>query len=1005
MMVLDALNSGPTAEAISQIIDTIAEFLYYASDVLVKKDSFKELSAYLEKISPILKALKKGKVSDSEKFNHAIEILSREVRDAKQLAEECSKKNKVYLLMNCRTIIKRLQNSTSEISRAIGLLPLATQGLSNGIIEEIIKLCENMQAAEFKAAIAEEEILEKIESGIQEKNVDRSYANALLVLIADSVGITNEKSTMKKELEEFKSEIENARLRKDLAEAIQMDQIIALLERADAASSPREKERKYFDKRRSLGSQPLEPLQSFYCPITRDVMVDPVETSSGQTFERSAIEKWFADGNKLCPLTMVPLDTSVLRPNKTLKQSIEEWKDRNTMITIASMTEKIQSGDDEEVLHCLQKLHDLCEQKGQHREWVLLENYIPVLIRLLDAKNRDVRNNALVILCLLAKDSEDAKERIAKVDNAIESIVHSLGRRLGERKLAVALLLELSKYDLLRERIGKVQGCILLLVTMSSSDDNQSARDATELLEKLSYSDQNVIQMAKANYFKQLLQRLSTGSDEVKMLMATTLAEMELTDHNKESLFESGILAPLLHLVSHNDVQMKIVALKALQNLSSLKKNGLEMIRQGATRPLLNILFQHSIPSSSLWEHVAPIIMQLAASTMSQDAQTPVSLLEYDEDVFNLFSLITYNVPDVRQYTIQTFYALCQSPSASYIRTKLRECTAVQVLVKLFETENQKLRGSAVKLFSCLVEGCDEAIILENVNEKCIETLARILKSSSDEEEIVSTMGIICSLPENHQITQWLLDAGALVTIYNYIQEGKDKDLQRSKLVETSVSALCRFTVPTNLDWQKRAAEIGIITILVQLLESGTMLTKQRAALSLAQFSKSSQGLSRPLPKRKGLWCFSSSAAESGCLVHGGLCTVKTSFCLLEADAVVPLTKVLGESDPGACEASLDALLTLIEGERLHSGSRVLADANAIPLIIRFLGSPSPGLQDKSLHALERIFRLVEYKQQYGPSAQMPLVDLTQRGNGSIRSMAARILAHLNVLHDQSSYF
>lgn len=333
------------------------------------------------------------------------------------------------------------------------------------------------------------------------------------------------------------------------------------------------------------------------------------------------------------------------------------------------------------------------------------------------------------------------------------------------------------------------------------------------------------------------------------------------------------------------------------------------------------------------------------------------------------------------------------------------QCSAVQVLATLFENENLKLRASAVKLFSCLVEGCDEAIILENVNQKCIETLLGILKSSSDEEEIVSTMGIICCLPEIQQITQWLLDAGALPAIYNYIQEGKDKDIQKSKLVENSVGALCRFTVPTNLEWQKRAAETGIITVLVQLLESGTTLTKQHAALSLTQFSKSSNGLSRPLSKRKGLWCFSSPAAESGCLVHGGLCTVKSSFCLLEADAVGPLAKILGESDPGACEASLDALLTLIEGEKLQSGSKVLADANAIPLIIRFLGSSSPGLQEKSLHALERIFRLGEFKQLYGPSAQMPLVDLTQRGNGSMRSLAARILAHLNVLHDQSSYF
>lgn len=104
------------------------------------------------------------------------------------------------------------------------------------------------------------------------------------------------------------------------------------------------------------------------------------------------------------------------------------------------------------------------------------------------------------------------QERLAKVDNAIESIVRSLGRRIEERKLAVALLLELSNYDILRDSIGKVQGCILLLVTMSSSDDSQASRDAKELLENLSFSDHNVVQMAKANYFKHLLQRLSTGS-------------------------------------------------------------------------------------------------------------------------------------------------------------------------------------------------------------------------------------------------------------------------------------------------------------------------------------------------------------------------------------------------------------------------------------------------------------------------------------------------------------
>lgn len=1007
MMSLDMATSasvGPASEAVTQTVEAILEIVLAANDVLVKKESFKELATYLERIVPILKELNRKNVSDSESLNNAIEILNREIRAAKQLTLECSKRNKVYLLMNCRTIVKRLEDTVKEISRALDLIPMASLDLTSGISEEIGELCDKMQRAEFRAAMAEEEILEKIESGIQERNVDRSYANNLLVLIAEHVGIPTDRPALKKEFEEFKNEIESTRLRKDEAEAIQMDQIMALLERADATSSPREKEIKHFSKRKSLGSQPLEPLQSFYCPITRDVMEDPVETSSGQTFERRAIEKWFADGNKLCPLTMTSLNTSILRPNKTLRQSIEEWKDRNTMITIGSIKPKLNSEEEDEVLHSLEQLQELCEQRDLHREWVILEDYVPTLIQLL-AKNRDIRNHALVILCILAKDSDDAKERIVKADNAIESIVRSLGRRVGERKLAVELLLELSKCHLARDCIGKVQGCILLLVTMSSSDDSQAARDAQALLENLSFSDQNIIQMAKANYFRHLLQRLSTGPEDVKLTMATTLAEMELTDHNKESLFEGGVLGPLLHFVSHGDPHMKNVAAKALRNLSSLPKIGLQMIKEAAVRPLLDTLFSHSISSSSLREHAAGTIMHLAVSTMSQESsQIPISLLESDEDIQRLFSLINLTGPEIQQSIIQTFQALCQSPSAPIIKTKLSQCAAIQVLVQLCEHDDPCVRANVVKLFCCLAEGGDEVTLAEHVNQKCIETLLKIIKSSKDEEEIASVMGIVSNLPELPQITQWLLDAGALPIIFSHLHNGKQNNLYKNQLIENAVGAICRFIVPTNLEWQKSAAGTGIIPVLVQLLESGTTLTKKRAAISLCRFSESSLVLSRLIPKRKGFLCFS-APPETVCPVHGGICSIESSFCLIEADAVRPLVRILGEHDPGACEASLDALLTLIEGERLQSGSKVLGEANAIPPIIKFLGSPSPSLQEKALNALERIFRLVDFKMKYGALAQMPLVDITQRGSGSVKSLAARILAHLNVLHDQSSYF
>lgn len=1011
-MVLDVITSpifSPAAEILSQIVETIIEFVITSKDVFIEKEGFRELSSYLEKIVPLLKEMMRKNINNSDGLDNVIFVLDREVKVAKQLVEECSKRNKVYLLMNVRSIAGRLEGSTREISRALGLIPLSSLDISAGIIAEISQLCDHMKSAEFKAAIQEEEILEKIESGIQERNVDRSYANSLLFSIAEAVGISTEQSALRKEFEEFKGEIENARLRKDQAEAIQMDQIIGLLERADATSTLNEKETKYLIKRNSLGSQPLEPLQSFICPITREVMSDPVETSSGQTFERSAIEKWFAVGNVLCPLTMIALDTSVLRPNKTLRQSIEEWKDRNTMITIASMKPKLLSRD-EEALHCLAQLQDLCEQRDIHREWVVLENYIPILVELLSAKSRDIRNNALAILFILAKDSDDAKERMAKVDNAVESIVHSLGRRIEERKLATALLLELSKCESARDCIGKVQGCILLLVTTmsSSGDDSQAARYAGELLENLSFSNENVIQMSKANYFRYLLQRLSSGPEDVKLIMVKTLADMELTDLNKSSLLEDGVLHSLLHLISHSNSEMKQVAVKAIQNLSSLPKNGLHMIREGVVGPLLDLLCHHT-SSPSLREQIAATIVQLATSTVFQDSsETPVSFLESDGDVSRLFSLISFTGPTTQQSLLRAFHAMCQSPSATTIKTKLNQCSAVEVLFPLCEVENLNVRANAVKLLCCLTEDGEESTIMEPVGQKSIETFLRIIKTSNDEEEIVSAIGILSNLPKCPLITNWLLDAGGLPVIFNVLsgsnRNGSRNGTLKSTLIENAVGAICHFSDPANRLSQKKAGEIGVIHVLVQLLETGTKLTKKRAAFCLSQFSASSPGLSQRVPKRHGLWCFS-PPPETTCSIHQGICTAESSFCLVEADAVGPLVRILRESDIEACEAALDALVTLIDGERLQSGTKLLAEANAIPFMIKLLTTPSPTLQEKVLFSLERIFRLVEYKQKYGSSAQMPLVDLTQRGNSSTKSLAAKILAHLNVLLDQSSYF
>lgn len=63
----------------------------------------------------------------------------------------------------------------------------------------------------------------------------------------------------------------------------------------------------------------------FLCPISLDLMKDPVTLSSGITYDRESIEKWLDGGNFTCPVTNLILSSFDQVPNHTLRKMIQEW--------------------------------------------------------------------------------------------------------------------------------------------------------------------------------------------------------------------------------------------------------------------------------------------------------------------------------------------------------------------------------------------------------------------------------------------------------------------------------------------------------------------------------------------------------------------------------------------------------------------------------------------------------------------------------------------------------
>ncbi|XP_062853770.1 WD repeat, SAM and U-box domain-containing protein 1 [Trichomycterus rosablanca] len=63
----------------------------------------------------------------------------------------------------------------------------------------------------------------------------------------------------------------------------------------------------------------------YLCPITHEIMKDPVIAADGYSYEREAIESWISTKSRSSPMTNLPLQTTLLTPNRTLKMAICRW--------------------------------------------------------------------------------------------------------------------------------------------------------------------------------------------------------------------------------------------------------------------------------------------------------------------------------------------------------------------------------------------------------------------------------------------------------------------------------------------------------------------------------------------------------------------------------------------------------------------------------------------------------------------------------------------------------
>ncbi|XP_010427916.1 PREDICTED: U-box domain-containing protein 10 [Camelina sativa] len=305
--------------------------------------------------------------------------------------------------------------------------------------------------------------------------------------------------------------------------------------------------------------------EDFLCPISLELMKDPAIVSTGQTYERSYIQRWIDCGNLRCPKTQQKLENFTLTPNYVLRSLISQWCTKHNI-----------------------------EQPG---------GYMNGKTKNCDGSFRDLSGDMSAIRALVRKLSS---------------------RSIEDRRSAVSELRSLSKRNTDNRILIAEAGAIPVLVNLLTSDDTETQENAVTCILNLSIYEHNKELIMLAGAVTSIVQVLRAGTMEAKENAAATLFSLSLADENKIIIGASGAILALVSLLENGSARGKKDAATALFNLCIYQGNKGRAVRAGIVKPLVNMLTDSSLRMA---EEALTILSVLASNQDAKAAILRASVI------------------------------------------------------------------------------------------------------------------------------------------------------------------------------------------------------------------------------------------------------------------------------------------------------------------------------------------------------------------------------------------
>ncbi|KAK7836808.1 putative u-box domain-containing protein 42 [Quercus suber] len=925
-------DATPILNLAESLLASISGIMTAVVCIEKEHENFIEFGCYLYRASLAIMELLKAENSP-ENAIEILQTLSLNVDLAKDLVKRCQEVIDAISDNELGSIIAQLKGVINNTGESLSLLPSSTFGDQEYVKVAIRSLSNEMQKAQF---------------GIGQTLAVNTKQHDTRTL------------SLKKQLKEEPAPQETDLYPINVDVSINDHQFLNMPQKIEAVRSrSSDVTRKPGNMNRSLNTLPkatqyMEPLyETFFCPLGKKIMDNPVTIETGVTYERNEITEWFEKFEKsediFCPLTGQKLVSRAFNTNKALKSTIEEWLERNeaSRIKVARTALSLASSKDM-VLEAIKDLQTICQRKRYNKVQVRSVGLMPSLIKFLEYKDRDVRCAAM-------------EEMISKTMN-ISTIIDMLSSSHQPiRHASLQFLLELSKSLSLCEKIGSVPGGILMLINIKykHSIDAFASEKADGTLRNLEKVPNNIKHMAECGHLEPLLDHLTEGCEEMKMEMASYLGEIVLGHDSKT--FVAVRASP--HLLQVNNHGHTITSDYVVYNIFDMLKN--------STPDKLNI-------------YLIRIILCLTKTQKS--IATIVSVVKTTEASHTLTELINNPHDDLAITTIKLLCTL--SPYMGHTLAE-RLCKTGGQPESLFQSPNEinqitERHAVSAKYVAKLPHQnltLNLAILSKNAVPTILKTINQIQRSGTRSSRYASAYleGLVGTLV---RFTTTLYEPQILFLARNY----------------NFTSVFTELLIKTSSDEVQRLSAIGL-----ENLSSQSINLSKAPQIKRTKFVKLFY-----LPK---FLSFGSSKRRKlpGCPVHRGACSSQNTFCLVDAKAVERLLACLDHENVEVVEAALSAIITLLDEKvDVDKSVSMLSEVNAVQRVLNLVKEhQQEGLWQKSLWVIDKFLMKGGDKSASDISQDrlLPatLVNAFHHGDGKTREMAEKILRHLNKMPNSST--